>query len=131
MSWERRREEKREGGREGKRREGWTDGGVGPQRRVIHHTTMQSALVQPLFLCRSFSLLFRPVRHLFSLFHFIYSFILSYPDPSIAVRLLDNFSMFLIFPSLLPLDCCQLLNNLSLFFFPPSFLPPFPFGDRF
>lgn len=38
-----RREEKSALGREGGR-EGWTDGRVGPQRRVIHHTTMQSAL---------------------------------------------------------------------------------------
>lgn len=43
-----RREEKSKLGREG-----WTDGGVGPQRHVIHHTAMRPALVQHLFPCRS------------------------------------------------------------------------------
>lgn len=43
-----RREEKGEGGREG-----WTDGGVGPQRRVVHHATVQPALLQHLLPCRS------------------------------------------------------------------------------
>lgn len=91
-------------------REGWTDGGVGPQRRVIHHTTMQSALVQPLFLTLQvfflFFCFFFPTKNISSpllLLPFIYSL---FP---ILHSLLD-FEI----NSLLPLIYYQLLNKLSL-----------------
>lgn len=92
--------EGREGGREGQ-----TDGGVGPQRRVIHHTTMQPALVLYLFPCRSFI----SSSSLYSIF-FLHSFTSSFhlfPCPHTLQSLWDFHII-----SLLPLVCRQLLNNL-------------------
>lgn len=78
-------------------REGWTDGGVGPQRRVIHHTTMQSALVQPLFFlpCRSFfsSSASSSLHKIFFFPYFTSSInLFSFPNPSLTVRLQNKFS---------------------------------------
>lgn len=142
---------KKEGRRRRGREEegGWTDGGVGPQRRVIHHTTMQSALVQPLFLflCRSFSLLLLLHPHTTSLSPFIHPssrlsslnrhhtsrylpFIHSFADNS------EKQSVLLFLPAIfLFFFCCSLSPSLLLLWqsflgfiissgdIPPSFSP--------
>lgn len=107
-------------------REGQTDGGVGPQRRVIHHTTMQPALVLYLFPCRSFI----SSSSLYSIF-FIHSFTSSFhlfscPLTLQSLRLPHNFTPSACLPST--------PQQSALHFFPPSFAPhrpASPFGTHF
>lgn len=101
---------------------------MGPQRRVIHHTTMQSALVHPLSL--SLQVFFSSsslsdTSSFFLSFHppFIHSFV-CFLHPSITVSLPVNPPLSLSFSLALVFRFHRLLwrhpSFSSLHFFPPS-----------
>lgn len=109
-------------------REGGTDRWRSGTPETCHSSHHHAACTRSVSLSlQVFYFLFFPIQHFLpSLFHFILSFILLSPHPSVTLRLPHNFTPSACLPST--------PQQSALHFFPPSFAPhrpASPFGTHF